>query len=331
MKEMQNRPHKIEISARTILFTIVVLLALQLIWIVRELIFSFIVAFIIMSAFNPFVTRLERWYIPRALSALCLFIILLTGLGYLFAVLIPPVVQETTVLVRNLPSYLQKMEFYKSLNLDQNFFTKYVPDLTNNAFDILRNTFSNVISVISTLFFSFYFLIEKDVIKKLLSKFFDKKDTDAIAGIFERAEMRMRDWLWGELVLMIAIGVATYIGLTLLGVRYVVPLALFAGLLEVVPVLGPTISAVPAFLITASQSLFSGVTVIALYFVIQQLENQILVPVIMRRALGLSPIVTLAALIVGGKLGGILGIFLAIPVSLCIETIVTESLKLRRA
>ena len=139
----------------------------------------------------------------------------------------------------------------------------------------------------------------------------------------------MRAWLWGQLILMLAIGLVTYVGLILLGVRYALPLAVFAGLLEIVPILGPTISTVPAFIVTASQNMFSGLTVIALYFIIQQIENQVLVPVVMRRAVGLNPIVTLTALIIGGKLGGILGLLLAIPITLCVETVINEMANMR--
>lgn len=326
---MQQPPrlYKIEISAKTIIFTIVVLLLLQLLWLVRELLFSFIIAFIVMSAFNPLVSRLGRWRIPRVLSTMIIFIVVLGGIGYLFAWILPPVVHETTILLRNLPDSFQGFNF----NWDQNFFTKYVPDITGNAFSFLRNTFSNIIFAISTIFFSFYFLVEEEVVKKTMIRFFDKKDADAIADMFSRAEKRMREWVWGELILMLSIGITTYVGLTLLGIRYAVPLAVLAGLLEVVPIIGPIISAIPAFLITSTQSLFTGFTVVALYFVIQQLENQVLVPVIMNRAVGLNPIITLTALIIGGKLGGTLGIILAIPATLCIETVTAEIIRLRRS
>jgi predicted PurR-regulated permease PerM len=81
--------------------------------------------------------------------------------------------------------------------------------------------------------------------------------------------------------------------------------------------------------VTASQNIFAGLSVVVLYFIIQQVENQVLVPVVMRRAVGLNPIVTLTALIIGGKLGGILGLLLAIPITLCIETVINEMANLR--
>src|SRR4030042_4710135 len=101
---------------------------------------------------------------------------------------------------------------------------------------------------------------------------------------------------------MLAIWILTFIGLSLIGVRYALPLAIIAGLLEIVPILGPILSAIPAFIVASASSYFLGLATIALYFIVQQIENQIIVPLVMKKAVGLNPIVTLTALIIGGTL-----------------------------
>lgn len=318
-----SKEYKVEISYKTVIFTVVFLLGLQIVWMMRELIYSFIIAFIIMSALNPPVTYLEKKRIPRAISALIIFIIGISGLSFLISWIVPPIVIETTGLFKALPSYLSQVNLY-GLSIDFNSLTRYVPDLTSNAFQIVRSTVSNIVFVITTLFFSYYFLIEANIIKKLLVKFVRHEDANRVAAIFERAEVRMRDWLWGQLTLMLTIGLLTYIGLLLVGAKYPLPMAVLAGLLEVVPMAGPIISAIPAILINSIYSPIAGFTVAALYFIVQQLENQIIVPVVMRRAVGLNPIITLAALIIGGNVGGIMGMLLSIPVALFIETIIVE-------
>ncbi len=120
------------------------------------------------------------------------------------------------------------------------------------------------------------------------------------------------------------------IGLFFLQVRYALPLAVLAGLLEVVPIIGPTLSVVPAFFVTASISWVSGLSIIVLYFIIQQLENNLIVPLVMKRAVGLHPILILIALSIGGTLGGFLGVFLSVPVALFLETILIEISKIRK-
>lgn len=324
---MPQKVFKIEISAKTILFTVAVLLFLQLLWIVKELIFSFLIAFIIMSALNPLVSFLERKRIPRGLSAFVIFVGLMSGVSYLFAWIFPPLFEETGLLFRNIPSYVRTLNKTFNLELQSDFILRTVPNITSNTLSFAQGLFSNVVFVISTLFFSFYFLVEQHIIRKFLLHFFEKSKAHEVSDIFDKAEKRMRAWFWGELTLMFVIGLATFIGLNVLGVRYALPLAIIAGLLEIAPVVGPIISAVPAFIVALPDSSFLGLAVIALYFVIQQFENQVVVPLVMKRAVGIAPVATLAALIIGGKIAGFIGILLAIPTTLFVETILVEIAK----
>ena len=323
---------KVEISRRTVIFGIFFVLALYFIWVIQDLIFSLIIAFIIMSALNPAVSFLERFKIPRSISAVAIFTVLIAGLGFLISVLVPPIVEETSALFKHLPGYINQIDTRWGLQgtVDTKELTRSIPNFTNNAFDIVKGLFSNVFFLVTTLFFSLYFLIEEKIMRKLLMRFYEKKDAYAIATVFDKAEVRMRDWVWGELTLMFTIGLMTYIGLTIIGVNYALPLAILAGLLEIVPIIGPTISAVPAIIISLPVSGVLPLFVAVLYFLIQQLENQIIVPLVMKRAVGLNPIVTLAVRIIGGKLAGTLGTILALPITLCTETIIFEVIQLRK-
>ncbi len=319
-----DKTYKVEISSRTIVFTVVFLLALQLLWLVKELIFSLLIAFILVSALNPLVTFLNKKRVPRGISAVVIFVSLLFSLGYFFSWIIPPIAHETALLFKNLPFLIGNINPSLSQYIAFDYLEKNIPNLTGNAFVFIRSVFSNLILVISILFFSLYLLIEEDIIKKFILRFVDKKDGKRIVDVFGRAEKRMRSWFWGEAILMLAVGTVTFVGLSLIGVKYALPLAIMAGLLEIVPILGPVISAIPALIVASADSYFLGLVTIALYFVIQQAENQILVPLVMKKAVGLNPIATLAALIVGGKLLGLSGLFLAIPITLLIEVVVTE-------
>jgi predicted PurR-regulated permease PerM len=157
-----------------------------------------------------------------------------------------------------------------------------------------------------------------------LEKFLEEEQVEQIINVSNRVENRMGAWLWGELILMTVIGVMSYIGLALLHMRYILPLAIIAGLLEIVPIIGPIISTIPAFFVAVSSSWFLGLSIIALYFLIQQLENHLIVPLVMKKAIGLNPIITLIALTIGGKLGGFLGILLSVPAALLLETLLIE-------
>lgn len=323
MKNIQ----RIEISSRTIIFTVFLLLLLKLLWQVRDLIFSLFIAFIIMSAVKPIILYLERFKIPRFFSILFIFLSFFFIFGYFVYWLLPSFIMELIGFFKNFPQVLERLIPNIDYYINFSNFTQYLPNATNQFFNLIGNIFNNTIFIISTLFFSFYFSLEENFIKKFLVNFFSEEKAEKVALIFEKIEKRLQSWFWGELFLMFIVGGLTYVGLSLIGVKHALFLAIIAGLLEVVPNLGPVLSAIPAVIIGLSQSYFLGLSTVALYFIVQQLENNLIVPLIMKKAVGLNPIITLIALIIGGRIGGVLGILLAIPFTLFLETLLLSVIK----
>ena len=320
---------KIEISSRTIVFTVLFLLLLNFLWLVRELIFSLFIAFIIMSALKPLVAFFERYKVPRTIGAFIAYVVFLGTFIEILSFIFPPLVSETILLFKNFPSIIENI-VPNVWRIDLRFMAQYIPNITSEVFNVARIIFSNAIFTISTIFFGFYFLVEENPIKNFLIQFFSDEKTSRVVSIFEKVEKRMNAWFWGEAILMVIVGLLTFLGLNLIGMKYILPLAVLAGLLEVVPNLGPVISAIVAAMIGFSQSYMLGLATLALGFIVQQMENNLIVPFVMKKAVGLNPIITLIALVVGGKLAGVLGVFLAIPMSLFIETVLVEILATKR-
>ena len=315
---------KVEISAKTIVFTIFFLLSLWVVWLLRELIFALLFAFIFMSALKPAVASLVKRGIPRFLSSLLVFITTITLLVILFQFILPPIIQEALAFIKNLPGLIAHSFPYLASSVDIDSFLQFLPNVTQNALRLVTGLFSNIIFLISVFFFTFYFLLEEQFMASLIERFVDTKKTKSLLILIDRIERRMHAWVWGEIVLLLIIGFATYIGLSFLGIRYALSLAVIAGLLEVVPIIGPIISAVPAFFVAASMSPVLGSVIIVLYIIIQQFENNLIVPIVMKRAVGLHPVMTLIALTVGGKLGGLMGVILSVPIALIIESVLIE-------
>jgi predicted PurR-regulated permease PerM len=126
------------------------------------------------------------------------------------------------------------------------------------------------------------------------------------------------------MILCLVIGLAAYLGLTILGVKYALLLGIIAGLTEIIPYVGPFIGAIPGVFIAFSDSLPKVIMVAVMYFLIQQLENYILVPKVMQRTTGINAVVVMAAILIGGKLGGIIGALLAVPVVTMLEVFLLE-------
>ncbi|MBL7155340.1 MAG: AI-2E family transporter, partial [Candidatus Portnoybacteria bacterium] len=162
---------------------------------------------------------------------------------------------------------------------------------------------------------SFYLAVQEKGAKRFLVSLTPNEHQSYLADLIERIESKIGGWLRGQLLLMFIIGCLTYIGLYFLGVKYALTLALVAALLEIIPYIGPILAAIPAVILAFFQSPFLALLVILLYIVIQQLENYIIVPQVMKRAVGLNPVVIIIVMLIGAKLAGLLGIILAVPVT----------------
>jgi len=320
---------KIEISYKTIVFAVFFILGLLLIWLIKDLIFSLFIAFIIMSSLKPAVRFFQKKGIPRGIVAAIIYIIFIAIIINIFTIILPPLVSESIGLFKSLPVALQTVSPNLEKVFNINSLSQYIPNITNQFVKLAGGIFSNTLFIISTLFFGFYFLLEEELIKKIFIRFGSEAGVKRAANFFNQVEMRLNAWFWGELVLMIIVGLMSFVGFTIIGLKHTIALAVLAGLLEVVPNLGPTLSAIPAVLMGLSQSYPLGLMALAVSVLVQQLENNLIVPVVMKKAVGLNPIITLVALIIGGKIGGVLGVLLAIPATLFLETLIMEIVKAR--
>lgn len=323
---------QIEISIKTIIFTVVFLIFLWIIYNIFDIILLLFVAFILTSAIRPLVDRLEQWKIPRVIGILLVYIVGISILYLIIKNILPPLIMESSHFGNQFPAYLNNvLAQFNISGISIGTVQNQIGPITENAVKITLGLFSNLFSFITVLVFTFYFLLERKYLHRYLTVAFGSDYARIIFDVIEKIEYRLGAWVRGQLFLMFTIGIATYIGLFFLGMEYALPLALIAGLLEIVPMVGPIISAVPAILVALAISQNQAVMVTILYLVIQQLENNLIVPVIMRRAVGLPNIITLIALMIGGKIGGVLGAILSVPVVVAGVVVIKEFLSTREA
>lgn len=312
---------KVDISYRTIIFTVVILLLLWLVYLIREIIFTLFIGFIFMSALNPLTARLENFKIPRALAIVFLYLAIFAFFGVVVAGIIPPLIDQTSGLLGNIPGYIQEINIPW---LDKEIINDRLQDLGSLPQELIRLTFSvfmNVVSIFVVMVITFYLLMERKNLSKYLRVLFGSEGQEKATDFIEGVEKRLGSWVRAEILLMTIIGLVSYVGLRLLGVDFALPLAVLAGLLEVIPNIGPTIAAVPAVISGLTVSPLYGLAVLALYFFIQQVENTLIVPKVMQKGLGINPLIVIISLSIGLKLGGVVGMILAIPVYLLIEQI----------
>jgi len=318
---------KIEISHRTILFTVFFLLFLGFVYLVRDIILELFVALLLMTILEPLVGFLAKIKIPRAISVLITYVLVIGFLGGIIALIIPTLVDQTTSFVNALPGYISNLGITQALSSQiVNGFLSSAGNAPGEIFQFTFSLFNNVFAIVTVLVFAFYMLLAREKLEDQLGIFFGDEKKKELGKVIDQLEIRLGGWARGELVLMFMIGLGVYLGLRLVGIPFALPLAILSGILEIVPFLGPIISAVPGIIIGFGMSPLVGVGVTILYFLVHQLENYILVPKIMEKSVGVSPIVTLIALTVGARLAGIVGIIISVPTVIAIQVLSKEYL-----
>lgn len=317
----------IEISHKTIIFTLALLFSLWLVFQIRDILFGLFIALILAGALNPTVSRLEKKGLPRWLSGLLLYIILILVLVGCLAIVVPSVVAQMGELVKTFPSLTSGLNF---LPFSGDFLSSQVSGISafsGKLFSFTVSVFSNVFSVLMILMVSFYLLLEHHNLDKYLLEFFGKSVQEKGHGIVRKLERVLGNWVRAQLLLMLFVALLSYLGYSLLGLKFALPLAIIAGLLEIIPGLGPYLGAIPAVLIGFFTSPLVALAVAAWAFIVQQVENSYLVPRVMAKVVGVNPVISLVSIIVGVKLAGVGGALLAIPTYLTARILLQEFIK----
>ncbi|NMC36533.1 AI-2E family transporter [Candidatus Beckwithbacteria bacterium] len=322
---------KIEISHRTIIFTVFFLIGLWVVYQIRGVLLLFFIAFVLATALNSLVRNLEKIRIPRLIGIVITFLLVIGFIALIVSGLVPVVADQTNVLTKVISKELPNLTL---IDVSEKEITSQIESLTRNAgnvFNFFLGAFSNIIDIFLLITITFYIMIERNKLGKYLRILFgDSHGEKQAEELITNIEHRLGGWVRGEIALMIIVGLLTYIGLTLLGIPYALPLALLAGLLELVPNIGPVISAVPSVLLALSYSFPLALGTIVLYIVVQQLENNLIVPIVMKESIGLPPLITLMCLMIGGSLGGVVGAVLAIPAFITLQVVIAYLYKQNR-
>jgi len=311
----------VEITSRSILFTIITLIGFWFLYQIRDILFGLFVSILIMGAMNPAVARLEKKRIPRTMAILIIYLALVLILAVVLAVVIPSLVQQVRGLINVIPQLSEQSSFlFFSKDAISNQI-KQLGSLPTQFLKLIVSVFSNIINFLAILVVTFYLLLEHKNLDKYLFSIFGKNGQEKGRRIIVQLEERLGGWVRAEILLMTFIGVLSYAGFLLLGLEFALTLAIIAGILEIVPNIGPIVASVPAIIAGFLISPFIGIATVCWCFLVQQIENNFLVPKVMKSAVGVNPIITLLSLTVGFKMAGVAGALLAIPIYLAFEVI----------
>jgi predicted PurR-regulated permease PerM len=222
-----------------------------------------------------------------------------------------------------LEQYQLEIGFKDALSNLSNFFQE------GSLFRASASIFQGFFSFITTIVIAFYMVVQGRGLRPLLQYIVPPQHLPYARQLFDKIENVMGRWLWAQVILMLTVGLLTYLGLRLLGVPNAGALATLAGILEVIPFIGPILSAMPAVIIAFVQSPALGIGVILLYIIVQQIENHVLVPKVMQKTVGTNPIAVILGILIGFRLAGVAGAVVAVPLIAIVTVIMRDMLERR--
>lgn len=324
MNDKSNKRITIDISSKTFLKLFLFIVGIILLYYIRHILALLFVTMIIVAGLDPLVNWLVKQKVPQLMAVIMAYLMVFAFLGLLIYLIIPPVIEQIININNNIPYFINKLDDF-NINLSNILLSNkgnlsqvssQLAQLSGGVINTVVVIFGGAASAVTVLVLSFYLLLERKIIREFILALIPPKKKDFIISVAKKMIAKLGSWVRGQIMLALIIGVAVFIALKIIGVPYALTLAIIAGILEIIPVVGPIVSGVVAGLVAlVAGSWWQVLAVVISYIAIQQLESNILVPKIMGKAVGLSPVIIIIALMIGAKLGGILGAVIAIPVA----------------
>jgi predicted PurR-regulated permease PerM len=286
---------------------------------------------------------MEQRKFPRLLGVLLLYLALFGLLIFLLSLIVPFISLELSQLTQALPQFISNLsgalekaqqttstryfDFFSEIQNLLDGFSQFLQVSAGSALNLVVSIFGGVLSFIAIIIVSFYLSVMKQGPAGFIRSVLPAKYEDYVISLWKRAESKVGRWLQGQLLLALSVGLLVFVGLSLLNVKYALLLGIIAMILEIVPIVGPVVAAVPGVILAFVQSPILGVWVLVFYVAVQQVEAHVLTPLILGKTLGLNPVTVIIALLIGGTLAGLIGILLSVPVAVIIVEILDDLAK----
>jgi predicted PurR-regulated permease PerM len=327
----------------TIAMTALAVILLWAAFLVRDVLLLLYISGLLAIGFSPIVRLIERQKalpigtarFPRWLAILILYLGILGTITLVIVLVFPPLSDQAQQLwgarfemfERVQQFLLAKGVINEHLTLGQA--VARAPGAGGGgAFGTVISAVAGVLGgifgLVTVLILTFYFLVDAGSLRRFLMQLFPASDRARVDTAARAITTKVSAWLGGQLLLAGIIGATSALGLWLLGIPFFYVLALISAIGEMIPIVGPVLSAIPAIAVAGTVSMKKVLMVIVFFVVQQQIENHLLVPKVMERQVGVSAVTVIVALLIGGKLMGIAGAILAVPTAAILQVLFTE-------
>jgi predicted PurR-regulated permease PerM len=309
-------------------------------WRLSTLVLLLIAAIVIASATEPGVTFFTKYKVPRPLAVILVYVIVIGIVASMVWFFVPPMLAEATNLVAILPQYLSQAQNFDLPFLSSENSTTMLQNLSSLQ-DTFIDTGAGVIGFLSSIFggafyflltivISIYFSFQETGVEDFLRLVTPEKQRGYVIGLWKRSQRKIGLWMQGQLLLSLIIAILLFLGLSLLGVPYALLLAIYGGILELIPIFGFLTSALTG---TAVALVSGGLTIAfitaGLYLIVNQFQAHLIYPLVVKKIVGVAPILVIIALIAGGHLAGFLGVLLSVPMAAVVQEFVNDIQKRR--
>lgn len=340
----------VSITAGTIAKALFIMVGAYVFWLLRDLALLILTAIVIASAIEPGVAFFVRWRVPRFMAVFMLYVLVfgsLFGLLYLF---LPPIIADAADFLSALPAYLSTISIPASfsgishatdfLGSQQELQTSIQSLLSlqsafsasaSGALQLIITFFGGILSLFLVVVLSFYFALQDTGVDDFLRLVIPLEHEEYAVSLWKRAQKKIGLWMQGQLLLSVIVGILVYLGLLIIGIPYALLLAVFTAIAELIPVFGSVIAgAVAAIIAFSTGGLTLASIVIGLYVVVNQFESNLIYPLIVKKVIGIPPILVIVALIAGYTLTGFLGVLLSVPVAAALLEFLSDFDKRKR-
>ncbi|MDD5621111.1 MAG: AI-2E family transporter [Candidatus Pacebacteria bacterium] len=319
---MDNQQKILDISWLTIVRFIIAAIIIYFLFIVKDLAIDFIFAVIISILFNPAINFLEKKKLPRVLASIIVYFGIFILLGLFVYLTAPMLFSELRDFAMKFPEYFETASPYlKGLQLSAlaNFqsFTQALENMlaktSSSFFNALGSIFGGIITTIAIFSISFFLSLEEKGIEKSLAALIPNKYRQKALDVWSASQRKVSVWFGTRVLGMLFIGIITTITCYCLGIKYAIFFGLLAGLSDLIPTIGPLVAGAVIAMFVLVLSLPKALLFVIIFILMQQIENHVLIPILSKKFLKLSPALVLMAVLIGSRIWGILGSILAIP------------------
>lgn len=341
---------RVSITSGTIITALFIILGAYVLWLLRDLALLVITAIVIASAIEPGIMFFVRWRIPRFISVLLVYGLVFGSVSALLYFFFPPIIRDAAGFLSAMPQYLDTIQTPASLSgiADATNFIggeqglrSFVQTLLSfqpvfsaspgGVLQLLVTFFGGILSFTLVIVLSFYFALQETGVDDFIRLVTPVTYEEYAVDLWKRTQKKIGLWMQGQMLLSVIVGILVYLGLLIIGVPYALLLAVFTAMIEIIPIFGSLLSGAAATVVGYSDGgVAIGAVVAGLYIVVNQFESNLIYPLIVKKIVGVPPLLVIVALIAGYTLAGFLGILLSVPVAAVVLEAITDFDKRKR-